>query len=150
MSEMPVAYHMHTMITVSDMERSVAFYTGAFGFNVAHVRHTDDGYESALQLDVVRIRETYLVLDKLVIVLCSFDAPAVIPVPGGPFDQAGLKRIAFGVSDLAEAARRVEAHGSKILEHTRTHYEQHSATLVVVTDPDGIALEIVQRTASPG
>ena len=106
-------------------------------------RKAHDGFEPALQLDVVGFKETYLVLGEMVITLCSFASPSVIPKSKEPFNQIGIKRITFGVPDIADAARRVELHGGKVLEHTR--YEHALATLVVVTDPDGIELELIQR-----
>jgi predicted enzyme related to lactoylglutathione lyase len=144
MSEESVVTPMHIAITVSDFDRSVAFYTGALGFTLRFEREDSVPFEPILQLHDVRFREGFLVLGGMMIALMAFENPECIPAPKHAFNQTGIKDIAFGVPDIDEAAQRIIAHGGKVLEHTRSTMPQ--ATLLSVTDPDGTYLALVQRT----
>lgn len=143
MTDEPIAMPMHIMITVSDYDRAVAFYTKALGFSIGYEREAAVAYDPALQLHDVAFREGFLVLGQMMIALVCFERPACIPAPPHAQNQVGIKHISFGVPDIDVAARRVEALGGKVLEHTRSISPQ--AELLVVTDPDGTHLGLVRR-----
>jgi len=135
---------MAIAITVSDCDRSIAFYTKALGFSVGFEREESIAYDPALQLHDAKFREVFLVLGQMTIALFCFESPQCIPASDHKFNQLGIKTISFGVPDIDAAAERVAANGGTVLENTRHSGPQ--AELLGVTDPDGTHLELVQRT----
>ena len=135
---------MHIMLTVSNHDRSIAFYTGALGFTLRFEREAAVDFEPTMQLHDVRFRESFLALGPMVLALLSYESPQTLPMPEHRYNQVGIKKISFGVSDLDLAARRIACSGGTVLEHTRS--ELPEATLLDVTDPDGNCLTLVQRS----
>ena len=134
---------MHIMLTVSDHDRSIVFYTDALGFTLRFEREATVDFEPTMQLHDVRFRESFLALGPMVLALLSYKSPQSFPAAEHLYNQVGIKKIAFGVSDLASAVRRIACSGGTVLEHTRN--ELPEATLLEVTDPDGNHLTLVQR-----
>lgn len=138
---------MHIMLTVSDCDRSIAFYTDALGFSLGFEREAVVDFEPALELHDVKIREAFLVLRPMMLALMSFERPKVLPVPEHRMNEAGIKLIAFGVSDIDAVARRIADCGGAVLEQTRS--ESPDAILLQATDLDGNRLQLVQRKRPP-
>lgn len=136
---------MHTIITVSDYDRAVAFYTNALGFRVAHERTGEAAFEPILQLYDVKFREGFLILGGMVLVLLCFERPESLPAPVPAANRLGLKLVAFGVTDMDAVSRRIGQHGGTVLEHTRL--QTIFGTQLMVADPDGTQLELIQRAA---
>ena len=58
-------------------------------------------------------------------------------------NQIGLTHLAFQVDDVEEAAARLVSLGGTVIEETRTTLAG-SIKLIVVKDPDGTRIELVQ------
>lgn len=117
----------HVVLMVSDLERSVAFYTGALGFRVSDIYGED------------------MVPGGMVFMRCNPDHHGVALVGGarGPSERRELNHMAFEVGTLDEVIR------------ARNHLRDSGATIVFegrrragvqiaieFLDPDGHHLEI--------
>lgn len=142
MIDTPAAVPMHIAITATDLDRSVRFYVEAFGFSVGFEREAEEDFSPIMQLENTRYRETFLVLEGMMLMVCQFDRPEVLPRNDEPFNRAGINKISFGVANLENAAKRVEEAGGKVLAQTR--YENPLATMMNATDPDGNILGLIQ------
>jgi predicted enzyme related to lactoylglutathione lyase len=134
---------MHTMVTVSDYDRAIAFYTNALGFTVGHERVAEEAFEPVLQLHDVKFREGFLLLGNTMLVVLCFERPQCIPAPEPASNRLGIKLLAFGVSDIDAVADRIVRFGGQIKEETRLTTQ--FGTQLIVTDPDGTQLELIQR-----
>lgn len=138
----------HLGICVSDLERSLAFYTGALGFVEVGRFHDAHGYSSRLlELTDVRLNAVYLERDGWRIELLHFGQP---PAIGGadrrPMNELGVTHLSFVVTDLDDAIGAVCRAGGRVLDATRM---QGQARAVFATDPDGVRLELIEREGDP-
>jgi len=130
---------MHTMLRVSDLERSILFYTQQLGmtlfrredypdgrFTLAFVGYGDERNQAAIEL-------TY-----------NWDHQA--------YDHGSrYGHIALEVADAQEACARLEAVGVKVLRAAGTMtYESpqrsKSEVIAFIEDPDGYRIELVEAS----
>jgi glyoxylase I family protein len=120
----------HVSLTVTDLARSVAWYTQVLGFSV----HADIQGPSFR-----RTRICHPDAD-ITITLTRHDAGS-----GDPFQETrtGMDHLAFLVSDVAEVeawARRFQEHG---VEHSEIKREPGDVARMFFRDPDHIQLEVM-------
>lgn len=135
---------MHTIVTVSDYDRAIAFYTGALGFSVAHERSAEEGFEPVFQMHDVKFREGFMALGGMVLVVLFFERPQCIPASPPAANRLGLKLITFGVTDIDVVAERIVKYGGQV--HEQTRLKTQFGTQLIVSDPDGTQLQLIQRT----
>ncbi len=117
----------HVRLTVSDFDRSLAFYTNVLGFSVA-----------------VRVSEVSALLRRGPVVLAINSPWHEISEAEQRFDEArvGLDHLAFSAAspeDVARAVEHLEAHGVPNSGVKPGRFP--GACLVVFRDPDNIQLE---------
>lgn len=128
----PIAGIHHVTLSVSDLDRSVAWYRDVLGFEEVR-RLSADGLDKAM-----------LVRDGMVLTFCAHGAKAV----PGPFDErrCGLDHLSFAVDGrevLERWAARLDAAGA-----VRSEIKQATTgDLIAFRDPDNIALEFYTRFA---
>jgi glyoxylase I family protein len=136
--QIPVGPIHHLRLTVTDLERSRAFYTGLLGFQVA--------VESP-PLGDPAFAETFKVLFGGIVMMRGDLLLGLRPVaPASDAfaeDRVGLDHLSFGVpsrADLAEAVRRFDAED---VPHGGIH-ELPSFGICVLPfrDPDNVQLEL--------
>ena len=151
------AVFMRTMIVVRDIERSKRFYTQAFGFRVAqHLTLEDALTKAQLGIPLSR-RATFalLVNDAIIdgrkrptasIGLLQLDAPASAPLmrPAGEVLAAGEHVMALRTNDIGTVHRTLQALGARYAVDPVTTADG-AATELVVYDPDGVRIHVVQR-----
>ncbi|CAH1212254.1 Lactoylglutathione lyase [Vibrio harveyi] len=122
---------IHTMIRVSDLERSLKFYRDALeleikdqyvfdGFSLTYLANSETGFELEL----------------------THNHDQSEPYTHG----SGYGHLAVSVEDIEAVHRRltsldIEASDIKVFDHQ----QKHLATFFFVTDPDGYKIEFLQR-----
>ncbi len=142
----------HVNIVVTDLDRSVAFYTGLLGFVETRRATLEGGWIDAVAgLDGVRARVVYVQPpgDGPRIELIHYDMPPGALIPENMrANTVGLRHIAFRTDNLDEVVRRLEQAGVAFLGSPQTvpdgvvRHDAGRKTLVYFHDPDGVILEL--------
>ena len=143
----------HISVTVSDMDRSLAFYRDMLGLEEIE-RHRHEGYaintlaaKEGIVMDVVRLQAPET--PGLLLDLQQYIAPE------GGFSNAklgdvGHSHICYGVPDVWAAYREYSEKGVKFIsEPVRFDLDFGVLHVVWFYDPDGSVLELVQYPIGP-
>ena len=140
----------HTGITVSNLERSVAFWRGVLGFDLSHTAHQTG--ETAKEITGVADAEIKLAVVKAPdghkIELLEYLAP-----PGRKQDvhlrpcDVGHVHVALIVDDLDAVLQKIAESGWKAagIPQTLTAGPNAGKRVVYVRDPDGTTIELMQQ-----
>ena len=136
-------------VVVSDLERSLDFYTNVIGFKKVGGFEVDEDFATRSALTGgPPIKVTTLKLDdepeatqwKLI----SFGKDAPDPLPRHIQDIVGMRFITINVNDLSPVLKRIKKHKVELLGETPiplgSSGEKH---FVLVSDPDGILIELI-------
>lgn len=140
----------HTSFTVSDLDRSVAFFTEALGFALLHRGPRDPAtIGRVVGVPGADIEVAYVQGPGHRLELIEYKAPADRGrVESRPCDT-GFAHVAFDVDDIDAALAAAAAHGVKPLSEPQDlHTGPNKDGRVVYTrDPDGVTVEFIQRPA---
>ncbi len=146
----------HFALTVSQMERSLEFYTGLFGLEVVSDREVERGYvELITAVPGAHQRLVHLAGYGQRLELLEYKAPRGEP-RARPLQDAGSAHVCFITDDLDLETARLAAAGVTFRSRgpvTTTSGPNEGGRGIYVEDPDGNAVEIVQlapRTAEAG
>lgn len=132
----PVTGFAHVRLTVTDIERSRAFYDAVFGFQVA--------YELPADADAAT-RQALGFLYGGVIYSFGGGLLGLRPVaPGGDRfdeDRSGLDHLSFTVAALADLETAIGVLDGLGVEHGQVK-DLGQVSILEFRDPDGIALEL--------
>ncbi len=119
---------LHTRMRVSDMDQTIAFYTGVLGLEVVERKTSPRGSHLAF-LKVPNSEE--------LIELCSFP-------PSGPVKvQEDLVHLAFEVDNLDDTIAALTQQGVKITDGpTRS---SSGSRFIFIDAPDGYEVELIER-----
>jgi catechol 2,3-dioxygenase-like lactoylglutathione lyase family enzyme len=144
-------------VTVSDMERSLAFYTKVLPFErVSGREESGDAYEHLYGVFGARVRIERLRLGDEYLELMQFIAPRGRPVPVDSRSNDGwFQHVALIVSDMDRAYALLREHG---VEHASTGPQLLPAwnpnaggiSAFYFRDPDGHVLEILHFPPGKG
>jgi lactoylglutathione lyase len=123
---------LHTMLRVTDLEKSLAFYTGVLGmkllrradypdgkFTLAFIGYTDEASGAAIELTHNWGVEKY--------------------EPGNAFGH-----IAIEVEDAYTACETIKQRGGKVVREAGKM--KHGTTVIAfIEDPDGYKIELIQK-----
>jgi len=144
--QIPTGDIHHLRLTVTDLERSLHFYTSLLGFQVAVMSPPDDDPAAAEMFKilfggVVMIRENLLLgLRPMAPTSDRFDP-----------DRVGLDHLSFGVpgrADLDDAMRLFDEQGVRHGEITSL--ASFGIDVLPFEDPDGVQLELTAPAADSG
>ena len=123
---------LHTMIRVGDLQRSVDFYTKAFGMKELRRRDVPDGKYTLAFVG-------YGDEDSNTAIEMTYNYGVEKYEMGGAFGH-----LAIGVPDVAATCQAVRKGGGKV---TREAGPVKFGTTVIafIEDPDGYKIELVQR-----
>ena len=143
----------HTGITVSNLERSLAFWRDVLGFELSHTAHQTGemakeitGVAGAeLKLAVLRAPNGHKI--ELLEYLAPFDRKKQVSLR--PCD-VGLVHVALLVDDLNPLLERIAAFGWKAAGKPQTLKTGPNAgkRVVYVRDPDGTTIEFMQPASN--
>ena len=125
----------HTSITVGDLERSLAFYTGLLGLEFERRRKIPEN-----RAEIAFVRDP--------------DSGARIELTcweGKPTFVAGeqLDHLAFEVADLDAFLTQAKAQGVRIAKEPYS-LAGGSSRIAFVLDPDDVWIELLERSNPPG
>jgi glyoxylase I family protein len=139
----------HIGLCVRDIERSTEFYSTALDFDEVSRVHVD-GPEAAqlLGLPDLSLDLVYLQRDGFRLELLGY----VTPPPSEdtcprPFNQIGLTHLSFLVDDPDVLVERIQKHGGRMLAERTVTFSGGNRGLIL-TDPDGNLLELIERITS--
>ncbi|MFO0774740.1 MAG: VOC family protein [Nitrospiraceae bacterium] len=125
---MTVTKLLHTRMRVSDMDQTIAFYTGVLGLEVLERKVSPRGSHLAF-LKVPNSQE--------LIELCSFPASGAVKV------QEDLVHLAFEVENLDRTIESLSRKGIPITDGpTRT---SSGSRFIFIDAPDGYEIELIER-----
>lgn len=139
----------HIGICVSDWERSLRFYRDLLGFTyLSELQVAGEPTNTLLGLADVELRALYLERDGTRIELLHYASPGHRG-DGTPraMNALGLTHLSFRVDNLATTLDVLKRAGVPILEQTHIDIPAFAAAAIMITDPDGTLIELVQ---SPG
>lgn len=120
----------HTTITVSDLQVSIAFYTGLLGFVANHEMHIPD---SGLHIVFLRLGNTVLEL---------FDTGRTgTVVVSETNDDIGYKHICLEVDSVDREYSRLSAAGVRFTSNPHT---VQGVRVAFLKDPDGMDVELLE------
>ncbi len=144
----------HVSFTVSNLERSVEWYTRVLGLEFVRGQVQDNAYTRALvgfpdaRLKVAQLRIPNLTIpvSRHHIELVEYEQPrgAVMPLPT---NSPGVGHWAFIVSDIHAEVARLKALGvsfKSAAPNAITEGVNRGGFTIYFLDPDGITLELVQ------
>jgi catechol 2,3-dioxygenase-like lactoylglutathione lyase family enzyme len=138
----------HVGLTVSELERSIAFYRDLLGFNVAYERGevTAEYMPRLVGIPGARLKIAGLDIPGLHLDLIEYLEPKGAAL-AGPTSDVGNVHVGFTVDDLWAAYRRLCAAGVRFKSEpvSPTTGPNQGGWAVYFVDPDGVTLEMIQR-----
>ena len=130
----PTRAFAHVRLTVTDIDRSRAFYEGVFGLPVAFEVPDDADEETREQLSFLYGGVIYALGDSLL---------GLRPAGGERFDEdrTGLDHLSFAVGSRADLDAAVSVLDERDVAHGGVK-DIGAGFILEFRDPDGIALEL--------
>ena len=140
----------HVGLTVSNLERSIAFYRDLLGFHVAYERGevTAEYMPKLVGIPGARLKIAGLDIPGLRLDLIEYLAPKGL-ASAGVTPDVGNVHVGFTVDDLWAAYRSLSAAGVKFKSEPirPTTGPNKGGWAIYFVDPDGTTLEMIQRPA---
>ena len=144
----------HINIVVSDLQRSVTFYTEVLGFRKTHdVLMEGQWIEAIVGLKGVKGLVAFVEppAGGIRIELLQYVAPVGQTLPeNSRANTLGLRHVAFRVDDIVGMTAKLRAAGVKLFSEPVTvpggvvKFAAGEKTLVYFLDPDGVILELAE------
>jgi glyoxylase I family protein len=147
----PILRVTHVGVCVTDLDRSIAFYRDTLGFRyLSQIHVAGEPSSTLLALDDVDLHAAYLERDGFRIELLCYASPkSPVAERPRPMNDLGLTHLSIRVSDLAGFVADLRSRGVKILERTRIDIPAFEAGAVMIEDPDGLKIELVEAPGDP-
>jgi len=127
---MKVKKLLHTRMRVSDMDQTIAFYTGVLGLEVLERKTSPRGSHLAF----LRVPNSEELIE-----LCSFP-------PSGPVKvQEDLVHLAFQVESLDDTIASLNKQGVRVTDGPTT--TSSGSRFIFIDAPDGYEVELIERPA---
>jgi lactoylglutathione lyase len=126
--------YLHTMVRVTDIERSLAFYRDALGLELLSRRDNEAGRYTLVFLAAPGNREAQVEL--------TYNWPDAQGTAETYTGGRNFGHLAYAVNDIYAACRRLMDHGVPINRPPR------DGRMAFVRSPDGISIELLQAGAA--
>lgn len=133
----------HFAICVSDLDRSLAFYTHALGFS--HLRSIDElgaPFDQLVELPGNSLQVHQLTCGDVRIELVTYSGGTTGDTSPVAMNQLGFTHMTLVVQDMAATLANIVKYGGRVLEHS--HIDSDYGPIVFCVDPDGTRIEIMQ------
>jgi lactoylglutathione lyase len=145
----------HTAVCVSNLERSLRFYTEGLGYQVLEGFETGDEVAGLCEIEMpppIQMYAQFIAKDGVKLELVHWPTPGVHGTPSRTRNQLGLTHLSYEVTDLPAVEARLVAFGGTVIEGSRTHVDTaaYQVDLVFLADPDGTRIELVEHRAVEG
>lgn len=127
---MKVKKLLHTRMRVSDMDRTIAFYTEVLGLEVLERKTSPRGSHLAF----LRVPNSEELIE-----LCSFPASGPVHV------QEDLVHLAFQVENLDDTIASLQKKGIRVTDGPTT--TSSGSRFIFIDAPDGYEVELIERPA---
>lgn len=127
---MTVKKLLHTRMRVSDMDRTIAFYTDVLGLEVLERKTSPRGSHLAF----LRVPNSEELIE-----LCSFPASGPVHV------QEDLVHLAFQVENLDDTIASLHKKGIRVTDGPTT--TSSGSRFIFIDAPDGYEVELIERPA---
>lgn len=140
----------HIGICVTDLDRSVRFYTRVFGFALLYQLDFENNEVAATMEQDGKFRSAMLIRDDIHIELLQWvDVPTTGSGVRKPMTELGFTHLSFRVEDVDGLTEDILAAGGTLVETTRTVLgdadDPTSGRFIYLTDPDGTRIELMQN-----
>jgi catechol 2,3-dioxygenase-like lactoylglutathione lyase family enzyme len=154
----------HIAVGVTDLEKSVEFYTKVLGFSV--LRRSSTRMEAG-EIDIVYVNRGRYAMELISVHPRKEEGKPVESAVGEARMSVGMSHIGFAVDNLDEELKRLEKLGVKIVSRSTIPRERFVSKyrakprdaklraitapgkkpwrLAFFTDPDGVRIELVER-----
>jgi lactoylglutathione lyase len=138
-----IVRHNHTSFTVSDLDRSIDFYTRVLGFELERRFEVEGaGISTIVGFDGAHLKIAFVRLGEFRLELIEYVAPA-----GRKLEMAtnnvGSAHIAFTTDDVDATYEELKAKGLRF-RNAPTRSRPDRPRVAYFEDPDGYTLEIVE------
>jgi glyoxylase I family protein len=136
----------HIGIGVSDLERSVRFYSEVFGFAQLYQLDFENNEVAATMEQEGTFKSAMLLRDDVRIELLQWVG---VPTSGGgknPMTQLGFTHLSFRVDEIDDLTEAVVAAGGAVHPQTLSYVGPEGSPqtgLLYYTDPDGTRIEVM-------
>lgn len=136
----------HIGIGVSDLDRSIRFYSEVFGFAELYRLDFENNEVAATMEQEGAFRSAMLLRDDVRVELLQW---VDVPTSGGgkkPMTQLGFTHLSFRVEEIDDLTDLVVANGGAVHEQTLSYLGAEGSPqtgLLYYTDPDGTRIEVM-------
>jgi lactoylglutathione lyase len=146
MTQKPTVAFSHFSVCASNLEHSARFYTEVLGFALDYYVDVAAPFDTLTELPGIRSRVGFFKHGNILIELLGYEHPtAVGSRERRPMNQIGLTHISFVVDDIDAVTNLIVQYGGRHLAETRVRGPH--GEMVFCTDPDGVRIELWQKSA---
>lgn len=136
----------HFGLCVRDIGRTTEFYCAALGFTeVGRLKVDDDASARLLGVPDLVLDLVYLQRDGFRLELLGYAKPGTVGEPEPrPMNSLGFTHLSFRVDDVDSVVATIVQRGGRVLADRTVRFDGGNRGLMV-TDPDGNLLELIER-----
>jgi catechol 2,3-dioxygenase-like lactoylglutathione lyase family enzyme len=140
----------HTALCVSDLERSVHFYTEGLGYELMERFEAGGEVAGLCEIDdpaPIEMCVQFIAKDGVRLELVHWPSPGVHGRPSQSRNELGLTHLSYEVTDLPAVEARLISLGARPIEGSRLHVdrETYQVDMVFLADPDDTRIELVEH-----